>query len=149
MGAVSRSQPGVSAVPGPRRLRPTRQRLAVLGALADADGFRGAQAIHASMRVAGERVGLATVYRALQALADAGELDVLRDDSGELLYRRCTGGGHHHHLVCRSCGTTVEIESSAVERWAASVGEPHGFTAVEHSVEVFGTCRACSKKARP
>jgi Fur family ferric uptake transcriptional regulator len=130
-------------------LRPTRQRLAVLGALADADGFRGAQAIHASMRAAGERVGLATVYRALQALADAGELDVLRDDTGELLYRRCAGGGHHHHLVCRGCGTTVEIESSAVERWAASVGEPHGFSAVEHSVEVFGTCRSCAKASRP
>lgn len=126
--------------------RDTRQRRAVLGALAGENGFRSAQDIHSALRSGGGEVGLATVYRSLQLLADAGEVDVLRDDSGELLYRLCAGGGHHHHLVCRSCGTAVEVSSAAVERWATTVAAEHGFTDVEHSVEVFGTCSSCARK---
>ena len=64
----------------------------------------------------GETVGLATVYRTLQRLAEAGEVDMLRTEDGEAIYRRCSDT-HHHHLVCRSCGATVEVEGPAVERW--------------------------------
>ena len=45
-----------------------------------------------------------TVYDQLRDLADAGDLDVLRNDSGELLFRQCRTGAHHHHLLCRVCG---------------------------------------------
>jgi len=120
----------------------------VLGALAGDNGFRSAQDIHFAVRDGGGAVGLATVYRSLQLLADAGEVDVVRDDSGELLYRRCAAGGHHHHIVCRSCGTAVEVGSGAVERWATTVAEDHGFTDVEHSVEVFGTCGRCARQGK-
>ena len=92
--------------------RDTRQRRAVLAALGQTGSFRSAQAIHASIRQTGEKIGLATVYRALKMLSDAGEVDVVRDDAGEQLYRRC-GTSHHHHLVCVSCGTAVEVESAA------------------------------------
>lgn len=123
-------------------MRPTRQRVAVAEALGAAGTFRSAQEIHEVLRAAGERVGLTTVYRTLQAMADAGEVDVLRAD-GEAMYRRCRSGEHHHHLVCRSCGTTVELAAEDVESWAASVARRHGFTDVTHTVEVFGTCRGC------
>ena len=122
----------------------TRQRTAVSRALADADGFQSAQALHEAMRRAGESVGLTTVYRHLQALAEAGEVDVLRTGDGEAVYRRCAVDDHHHHLVCRSCGATVEVTGPAVETWAAQVAAEHGFRDVSHTVEVFGTCRACT-----
>lgn len=121
----------------------TRQRTAVTRALETADGFQSAQALHDAMRRAGESVGLTTVYRHLQALADAGEIDVLRTADGESVYRRCRAEEHHHHLVCRGCGTTVEVTGSAVEAWAESVARRHGFRDVSHTVEVFGTCRSC------
>ena len=122
----------------------TRQRTAVSRALAEAEGFQSAQALHEAMRRTGESVGLTTVYRHLQALADAGEVDVLRTDDGEAVYRRCAVDDHHHHLVCRSCGATVEVTGPAVETWAAQVAAEHGFRDVSHTVEVFGTCRSCS-----
>jgi Fur family ferric uptake transcriptional regulator len=84
------------------------------------------------------------VYRHLQALADAGHIDVLRTDGGEAVYRRCPTDEHHHHLVCRSCGRSVEVEGPEVETWASAVAELHGFTAVSHTVEVFGTCATCA-----
>ena len=122
--------------------RPTRQRRAIADAMETFDDFRSAQEIHALLSSAGDRVGLSTVYRALQALADAGEIDSLRTESGESIYRRCSAT-HHHHLVCRSCGATVEVEGPAVEKWTRSVAAAHGYREVSHTLEIFGTCGDC------
>jgi Fur family transcriptional regulator, ferric uptake regulator len=109
-----------------------------------APGFLGAQAIYARMRSTGTPIGLATVYRILQALAEAGEVDVVRTGDGEALYRLCRSTEHHHHLLCRRCGRAVELDAQVVERWATSVAEEHGFTAVDHVVEIVGTCADCA-----
>jgi len=124
-------------------LRNTHQRRAVSSLLGSVEGFHSAQELHSMLRDRGERVGLTTVYRTLQGLADAGEVDVMRPPGGEYLYRRCSEG-HHHHLVCRSCGSTVEVEGPAVEHWAERVAAQHGYTDVSHTMEIFGTCRDCS-----
>ena len=126
----------------PQGARPTRQRRAVAAALQSFEDFRSAQDIHDLLRGNGENVGLSTVYRTLQALADGGEVDMLRTEDGEAVYRRCSAT-HHHHLVCRVCGRTVEVEGPAVERWADAVAGRHGFTDVSHSLEIFGTCPDC------
>jgi Fur family transcriptional regulator, ferric uptake regulator len=130
----------MTAVPGQRS---TRQRAAVARLLDQTEGFRTAQEIHEQLRRRGEGIGLTTVYRTLQTLVDAGEVDVLRTDSGESAYRRCSAH-HHHHLVCRRCGRTVEVEGPAVERWAERVAAEHNFRDVSHTVEIFGTCAACA-----
>ena len=133
------TSPGPTAT-GPQRR--TRQRSAVDSILADRADFRTAQEIHDELRRLGERVGLTTVYRTLQAMTEAGELDALRNADGETAYRRCSTG-HHHHLVCRSCGRTVEVSGPAVERWANAVAAEHGFRDVSHDLEIFGTCGNC------
>jgi Fur family transcriptional regulator, ferric uptake regulator len=122
------------------QVRSTRQRAAIHAALDSAEGFRSAQDLHAELRRTGGSVGLTTVYRALQSLADAGEIDALRKDDGETVYRRCSTPSHHHHLVCRLCGRSVEVEGPEVERWAEAVGVEHGFHGISHQVEVFGIC---------
>jgi len=122
--------------------RPTKQQAAVATALSHVEDFVSAQQLHARMRAGGNPIGLATVYRALTALAADGVLDVLRTADGEAVYRRCSTD-HHHHLVCRTCGRTVEIAGPAVEAWADQVGRDHGFRDVRHTVEVVGTCSAC------
>jgi Fur family ferric uptake transcriptional regulator len=110
--------------------------------LADRADFRTAQEIHDELRRLGERVGLTTVYRTLQAMTEAGELDALRNADGETAYRRCSTG-HHHHLVCRSCGRTVEVSGPAVEKWANAIAAEHHFRDVSHDLEIFGTCDLC------
>jgi Fur family ferric uptake transcriptional regulator len=115
----------------------------VLTALQEAGSFVSAQQLYGRIRGEGSRIGLATVYRTLQSLVDAGEVDTLRTDEGEAVYRRCSTG-HHHHLICRHCRRTVEVDSEAVERWARRVAEQNGFAEVEHVLEVFGTCADCA-----
>ena len=127
--------------------RETRQRVAVSAALDEVDSFVSAQQLYSLMRASGDGVGLATVYRTLQQLADDGQLDVVRSTDNETMYRRCSSG-HHHHLVCRYCRRTVEVDSVAVERWAARMGSDHGFIDVSHVVEVSGTCAECAADGR-
>jgi Fur family ferric uptake transcriptional regulator len=134
---VSGSSP---TVPGRRS---TKQRAAVASLLERLDEFRSAQELHELLRGRGEGIGLTTVYRTLQSLAEAGEIDVLRIRGGEAVYRRCSSH-HHHHLVCRACGRTVEVEGPAVEKWAEKVAAANGFSQISHTVEVFGTCEGCA-----
>ncbi len=124
-------------------MRATRQREAIRSALRNANGFRTAQELHDELREAGQRVGLTTVYRTLQALADGGHIDVLRTDDGESIYRVCERSDHHHHLVCRRCGRSVEIDSRAVEDWANESARRHGFKSVTHTAELYGFCADC------
>ena len=123
----------------------TRQRDAVRDALGTAEAFRSAQELHDQLRHQGIPVGLTTVYRHLQQLADAGEVDVVRTANGEAVYRRCAAQDHHHHLVCRSCGRSVELSADEVEEWADRIAETHGFSAVTHTVEMFGICTDCAE----
>ena len=123
--------------------RRTRQRAAVEDLLTGIDEFRTAQQIHALLQASGERVGLTPVYRSLALMAQAGQVDVLLAEDGEARYRACSSG-HHHHLVCRECGSTVEVTATPVERWARTIAEQNGFTDVSHTVEIQGLCEACS-----
>ena len=95
----------------------------------------------------GPAVGTDAVTTLLGALSARpgfrdGELDSIRTDSGEALYRRCSPQHHHHH-VCRNCGLTVEVEGPAVELWADRVAGEHGFADVSHTLEIFGDCPRC------
>ncbi|PWD49498.1 transcriptional repressor [Serinibacter arcticus] len=127
--------------------RTTRQRTAVSDLMEHTEAFHSAQEVHRMLADRDAPVGLATVYRTLQSMVDAGEVDALRGPDGETRYRRCDQQAHHHHLVCRSCGTTVELDAEAVEAWSTRIASQHGFTAVEHTIELFGLCAACSAAA--
>lgn len=127
------------------KTRHTVQADAVQAALVTAGGFRSAQDIYARLRSSGQSVGLSTVYRHLQGLAEQGVADVIHTGEGERTYRYCRAqGAHHHHLVCRRCGHAEEVEGREVERWAGTVAKKYGYTDVDHTVEVFGTCSACA-----
>lgn len=123
--------------------RQTWQRAAVRDLMESTEEFRTAQQVHDLLREQGAKVGLATVYRALQSMAEADEVDVLRTPEGEAAYRSCSKG-HHHHLVCRSCGYSIEIHPEALEHWASDIAREHGFTDAGHELEIFGLCRNCS-----
>lgn len=122
--------------------RRTRQRAAVASIMAETADFKTAQQVYDLLRARGDQIGLTTVYRTLQSMVDAGEVDVIRTET-EAAYRRCESDTHHHHLVCRSCGRTVEITGPAVEAWAQKIADENGFRDVGHDLEVYGTCSSC------
>lgn len=129
-----------SKAPG-RAHRQTAQKAAIRAALERSDSFVSAQDLHAALRDEGVTLGLATVYRNLNEMADNGEADVLQAEPNVQLYRFC-GDTHHHHLYCVDCGRTVEVEAP-IEDWVSAVAAEHGFTRVRHVVDIFGVCADC------
>jgi Fur family ferric uptake transcriptional regulator len=121
----------------------TRAQRAVLAALTSESAFVSAQELHARLRAAGDTVGLTSVYRAVAQLLEAGAVDAVRSPTGEVTYRACMTDDHHHHLLCRSCGTAVEVEAPPIERWVDQVAREHGFSVVGHVLEVTGLCPRC------
>ena len=122
--------------------RTTRQRAAVRAVFQDLDGFHSAQEVHARLRSAGDPVGLSTVYRAVQSLADDGELDSIRTDTGEALYRRCSPQ-HHHHLVCRVCAAVEDVDCATGSAPCLTPAQTEGFLVDEAEVTFWGVCSAC------
>jgi Fur family ferric uptake transcriptional regulator len=130
-----------AAAQGSREQRRTEQRRAIVDALSRSDRALSAQELHDDL----DHVGLATVYRNLGRLADAGEIDAIRRPNGETAYRAC-GAGHHHHLICRECGKVVELHDCALSDWSRQIAEQHGFSRVEHQAELIGVCSDCANR---
>jgi Fur family ferric uptake transcriptional regulator len=141
--ARPRHPPAEPERPTSRPHRATRQGTTILAALRGSPSFRSAQEIHGQLRAGGERIGLTTVYRHLQRLADEGTVDVLRQPEGDVLYRYCRSDEHHHHIVCRICGKSAETECPELAGWADRLAASLGYSDVSHAVEVFGVCAAC------
>ena len=123
-------------------MRPTAQRVGVLAELMRDQDDVTAQELHERLRARGERLGLATVYRTLNALAEEGVIDALTHHPGELCYRWC-GDEHHHHLVCSSCHRVVELAQCDLDPWLDRIAAEHGFVATDHRLEVAGVCAGC------
>lgn len=137
---------GKSTPQSPARQRKTRQLEAVLSAVRGMTDFQSAADIFTKLQLNGTRVGLATVYRNLAALAEDGILDTVKSTDGTTLYRECESSEHHHHLVCRSCGKTEEFHLKGLEETLNEMGRKMGFSALSHTVELTGLCSKCSAK---
>jgi Fur family ferric uptake transcriptional regulator len=99
-------------------------------------------------------VSVASTYRALALLVELGVVSET-DEPGEATadprshhYALCTARGHHHHFVCRSCHTTIEVESEALERAVVDMERELGLRVERHDVALSGTCARCSEGGR-
>lgn len=104
-----------------------------------------AQEIHDGLRDDGARVGLASVYRTLDGLADLGLLQ--RVDFGDGVARfepARASGDHHHHLVCDTCGKVEPFEDASLEAAIERVAAGHGYLVAAHDVVVRGACEDCA-----
>jgi len=126
--------------------RATWQKTAVFEALSHDAVFVSAQELHQKLSLAGQKLGLTTVYRALTDLVEAGQADVLAGEDNEMLYRVCSNK-HHHHLICRKCGTAVEFDLDGFESEINGLATKHGYKEVAHSIELFGICEKCGMSA--
>ncbi|HZT54541.1 MAG TPA: Fur family transcriptional regulator [Gaiellaceae bacterium] len=123
-------------------LRATPRRLEVLEELAREPDDVTAQELWTRLRERDSGAGLATVYRTLALLSEAGVVDVLSHHGGGRCFRLC-GEAHHHHLVCERCHRVLEVEECGLGDWLDGVARRHGFLATDHRVEIAGLCADC------
>ena len=120
----------------------TKQRKAISDLLLSITKFSSAQEVHKLLVSRGEKIGLATVYRTLQALSETGLVDSLKSENGETLYKVCSKN-HHHHLVCTKCAITSEFNESEIENLMQKIAQDNQYQISGHVIEIFGLCRNC------
>jgi Fe2+ or Zn2+ uptake regulation protein len=98
----------------------------------------------ATMALAPQGIGQATVYRTVKALQDLGYLKWVHDQSGEHRFV-ASKPGHSHMLVCRSCSKTVGCSDCDLLVLEKLIATQTGFTVEGHHLEFFGLCPECSR----
>lgn len=121
----------------PADVRLTPQRRAVLDAVDALEGAFTVVEVFERARRREPSLGLATVYRTIDLLRDAGSVRPLAGG-----YVRCHEG-HHHHLVCTSCGSVEETELCGAPS-PDVLRRRHGFRAESHELDVYGRCARCA-----
>jgi Fur family ferric uptake transcriptional regulator len=119
-------------------------RLAVIDFLDRQECCLGAQEIHDELRLLGTPVGLASVYRVLDVLAQRGLLQRLDLGDGVTRYEPArTDADHHHHLVCDDCGRVESFADDRLERVIRDVERRSGYAVAAHEVVLRGACTSC------
>ena len=126
----------------PTRERQTRQRQAIRDAIGDAGVPLSPREILASAQARVDGIGMATVYRTLKLLADAGVVQAV-EIPGESPRYELAGKGHHHHFYCNGCGKVFEVEGCPGD---FSDLTPKGFRLDNHELVLFGRCAPCVSK---
>jgi Fur family ferric uptake transcriptional regulator len=102
------------------------------------------QEIHERLRAEDARVGLASVYRAVEGLLDAGLVQRVELGDGIARFERADPAGeHHHHLVCDGCGKVEPFEDASLETAIERVAGGRGYAVAAHEVVLRGACMDC------
>lgn len=121
--------------------RNTRQRNAILKSIRGADGPLSVGEIHGRSSIEIPGLGIATVYRAVKALREEGEI-LLVELPGEEPRYEPVGRGHHHHFRCFSCEQTFDLAGCPVGIPRGTT-LPGGYTVEDHSLTLYGRCADC------
>ncbi len=126
----------------------TRQRRAVLSVVVSSGECLNPAEVYAKAKAACPRIGLTTVYRTLEILADLGVVRRVHLQQGCHSYA-LAGVGHRHHVICSTCHGAIEFEGCDLSEVMQSAAKQTGFRVDGHWLQLFGTCPACQGKASP
>lgn len=121
----------------------TRSQERILNLLKTLNRAISAQDIYVELRNGSQSIGLATVYRALEALKLEGVVQVRTLASGESLYSSVQQD--KHHLTCLQCGKSIPIDECPVHELETQLHQSHKFKIFYHTLEFFGLCNRCQQ----
>lgn len=134
-----------------KNLKQTRQRRGIIELFINLNRHLSAEELHEEARRDGHNVGLATIYRTLNLLAEAGLAEQKSFGENRFVYEVATPGAHHDHIICIDCGAVIEFENDEIERLQERVAAMHDFRLKAHRLDLFGHClrKECDRKVRP
>lgn len=127
-----------------RGYRITPQRTAILAYLHDTPGHFSPAEIYEHVRQTTSGVTEATVYRTLEFLAENNIILPALNGNGHLVYE--IAGHDHHHVICRSCGASVEIDHTSLQKLYQQLEAESGYHLTTSHLTFFGLCPACQKQ---
>jgi Fur family ferric uptake transcriptional regulator len=119
----------------------TRSQERIIKVLQNLKAAISAQDLYIELRKREQNMGLATVYRSLEALKLQGEVQVRTLANGESLYSYIKRD--QHHLTCINCGVSIPIDECPVHQLEHELEKSHQFKVYYHTLEFFGLCDRC------
>jgi Fur family transcriptional regulator, ferric uptake regulator len=126
-----------------RGLKLTGQRQAVVEAFCEIEGHVSLDELVSIVRKRAPAIGMATIYRTMKLLEEAGLAERHDFQDGASRYEPTAGRKHHDHLICRGCGFIREFESEALEALQTEIARSFGFSITAHQHVMYGLCRDC------
>jgi len=123
------------------KARRTRSQTKILDLLKTLQQEISAQDLYLQLRAAKQNMGLATIYRSLEALKLEGVIQVRTLSNGESLYSSIQQD--RHHLTCLDCGCSIPIQQCPVRELECQLQQAHNFKVYYHTLEFFGLCDQC------
>ncbi|MEA5576378.1 Fur family transcriptional regulator [Anabaena sp. UHCC 0451] len=121
----------------------TRSQDRILNLLKNIKQSISAQDLYIELRNRSQSMGLATVYRSLEALKLEGKVQVRTLANGEALYSLTQED--RHHLTCLQCGLSIPIHQCPVHELENELKSSHKFKVFFHTLEFFGLCNQCQE----
>jgi Fur family ferric uptake transcriptional regulator len=128
-------------------LRLTRARLAVCRVLTETTEHLKVAEVHRRARRIDGRIGLASVYRAMDVLERLKLVRHVHVDHRHRYYATAADGHCHHLVVCRTCGVVVEFSDCQADAMVRVLARRTKFRIEGHSMDFFGQCPACLHRA--
>lgn len=131
-----------------KKLKQTKQRNVIVSHFLNANDHVDAEGLHSMLKSSGFNIGLATVYRTLSLLKEAGLVEQRTFADGKAVYEVHNPDEHHDHLVCLDCGEVFEFENKQIEKLQTEVAKDAGFKLASHTLDLFGHCQKvkCSNR---
>lgn len=120
--------------------RSTRQRDAIRQALVQAGRPLLPTEILAAAQAEVPALGIATVYRNLKQLAEAGEVQSV-ELPGDAPRFEPGGHHHHHHFSCTVCHRVFDVHACPGDMQKLA---PPGFAVERHELTLYGRCDECA-----
>ena len=127
-------------------LKFTPERKVVLKEISLLSGHFDVERLYDGLYRKKKEISLATIYRTLPHLINAGLIKEVMRCRNRPQYERSFGHPHHDHLVCIGCGRIFEFQQDEIEKLQNKVCEKFGFKPVEHRLGIRGYCRSCQLK---
>jgi len=127
-------------------LRFTGQRQLIAHAFFRNKGHISSEELYRQVQQTTPNIGLTTVYRTLKLLSEAGLASGKNFRDGYARFEPTSMRAHHDHLVCTECGKIIEFFNDQIETLQQNIARRHGFSLVDHSLDIYGICRDCRKK---
>jgi Fur family ferric uptake transcriptional regulator len=124
--------------------RLTRPRLAVIQVLEESGEGLSPDEVHQQGKMICASLGLVTVYRTLDLLAELGL--VRRVHSEQRCHSYACAGTDRHHLLCHGCHRLTEFPCDGLDGLMETVREQTGYTITEHLLELSGLCPECQAR---
>jgi len=130
-----------------KQLKKSSQRNVILNAMTQSNKHLTVDEIHSLVKIHNPEIGVATIYRTMHLLCEAGIAKELIINSSTTRYEIITSH-HHDHLICTECGLFIEIYSDKIEKEQHLLAKKHGFTLDDHRLLLFGLCPKCKNAAQ-